>query len=69
MKKVLTVNGMMCAHCKARVEQVLAAVPGVESCVVDLEARTAACTLTADVADQVLADTVTAAGYEVVSVD
>ncbi len=69
MKKVLTVNGMMCAHCKARVEQVLAAVPGVESCVVDLEAKTAVCTLNAEIADQVLADTVTNAGYEVVSVD
>ena len=68
MKKVLTVNGMMCPHCKARVEQVLAAVPGVERCVVDLEAKTASCVLTAEVADQVLADTVTAAGYEVVSV-
>ena len=28
--KVLTVEGMMCGHCKARVEQVLSAVDGVE---------------------------------------
>ena len=68
MKKVLTVNGMMCAHCKARVETALSALEGVASCAVDLEAKTAACTLSAPVEDQVLADAVTNAGYEVISV-
>lgn len=68
MKKVLTVNGMMCAHCKARVETALSALEGVASCAVDLEAKTAACTLSAPVEDQALADAVTNAGYEVISV-
>ncbi|MGM9538181.1 MAG: heavy metal translocating P-type ATPase [Candidatus Onthomonas sp.] len=69
MTKTLTVNGMMCNHCKAFVEKTLSALPGVESCEVNLEAKTATCTLSAPVEDKVLADAVTAAGYEVVSVD
>ena len=35
---VLTVGGMTCGHCSARVEKILAAVPGVTSATVDLEA-------------------------------
>ncbi|MCD8047733.1 MAG: HAD-IC family P-type ATPase, partial [Clostridiales bacterium] len=68
MTKTLTVNGMMCVHCKANVEKALSAVDGVASCTVDLEAKTATCTLSAPVEDKVLSDAVTAAGYEVVTV-
>ena len=68
MTKTLTVNGMMCQHCKATVEKVLSALEGVSACTVDLDAKTATCTLSAPVDDQVLSDAVTGAGYEVVSV-
>lgn len=64
MEKVLVVDGMMCGHCKAHVEKALAAVPGVTSAVVDLDAKTATVELAEDVADQVLMDAVTEAGYE-----
>lgn len=69
MTKTLVVNGMMCNHCKATVEKTLSALPGVEACEVNLEAKTATCTLSAPVEDKALADAVTAAGYEVVSVN
>ena len=69
MEKVLKVEGMMCQHCKARVEKALSAVEGVASCAVDLEAKTAACTLSADVADEVLTKAVTDAGYDVLGVE
>ena len=69
MTKTLVVNGMMCNHCKATVEKTLSALPGVEACEVNLEAKTATCTLSAPVEAKTLADAVTAAGYEVVSVD
>ncbi len=69
MKKVLKVEGMMCQHCKARVEKALSAVEGVASCAVDLDAKTAACTLNADVADEVLTKAVTDAGYDVLGVE
>ena len=36
MKKIMTVNGMSCNHCKMSVEKALGAVAGVESAVVDL---------------------------------
>ncbi|MCD7919260.1 MAG: cadmium-translocating P-type ATPase [Clostridiales bacterium] len=65
MTKVLTVEGMMCAHCKANVEKALSAVAGVTSAAVDLEAKTATVTLAAPVADEVLTAAVTDAGYEV----
>ena len=38
------------------------------SCAVDLEAKTATCALSTPVEDKTLSDAVTAAGYEVVSV-
>ena len=44
---VLTVDGMSCGHCSARVHEALVAVPGVESADVDLEAGRATVTGTA----------------------
>lgn len=67
MKKVIVVNGMMCAHCKAAVEKALCAIDGV-SAEVDLEKKTAAVSSSAEVSDDVLKTAVTDAGYEVVSI-
>ena len=67
MKKVLTVDGMMCAHCQMHVQKALAGVDGVESAQVDLENKLAHVTLSKDVSDQVLMDAVTEAGYTPVS--
>lgn len=39
METVITVHGMMCKHCKATVERVCKAVPGVVDAVVDLNAK------------------------------
>lgn len=64
MTKILTVEGMMCGHCKMHVEKALAAVEGVESAVVDLEKKQATVSLTTEIADQVLIDAVKEAGYE-----
>ena len=66
MKKVMTIEGMMCMHCSGRVDKALNALEGV-SAVVDLEAKTA--TVTGDVSDEVLRKTVEDAGYTVVSID
>ena len=64
MKMVITVEGMMCTHCQARVESVCKAVPGVESAVVDLKAKTVTITGNPDVA--AVKKAITDAGYEVV---
>ena len=64
METVIYVNGMMCPHCKARVEKVCKAVAGVEDAVVDLQAKTVTVTGNADVA--ALKQAIRDADYEVV---
>ena len=64
METVINVNGMMCPHCKARVEQVCKGIPGVTDAVVDLQAKNVTVSGDADVA--ALKKAITDAGYEVV---
>ncbi len=64
MKTIIMVEGMMCPHCKARVEQVCKAVAGIEDAVVDLQAKNVTVTGNADV--QALKKAITDAGYEVI---
>ena len=64
MEVVIQVNGMMCPHCKARVESVCKAVAGTVDAVVDLQAKNVTVTGKADVAE--LKKAITDAGYEVV---
>lgn len=68
MTKTMTIEGMRCMHCKANVEKVLNALEGVSEAVVDLDAKTAVVTLTADVADEVLKAAVEAKKFQVVSI-
>ena len=63
MKKTLTVEGMMCAHCEAHVKKALAAGEGVAEVAVDLQSKKATVTLTKDVSDKSLMDAVAEAGY------
>ena len=64
METVIKVNGMMCVHCKARVEKVCKAVPGTVDAVVDLQAKTV--TVTGDADLEALKKAITDADYEVV---
>ena len=64
METVIYVEGMMCPHCKARVEQVCKAVPGTVDAVVDLQAKNV--TVTGDADLDALKKAITDAGYEVV---
>ena len=50
METVIKVEGMMCKHCKAKVEKVCKAVPGTVDAVVDLEAKTVTVTGNPEVA-------------------
>ena len=68
MQKItLKIDGMMCSHCTGRVSQALNAIDGV-SAEVSLEDKAAYVTLSADVADDVLIQAVTDAGYTVTEV-
>ena len=64
MKTVIKVEGMMCSHCKARVEKVCKEVPGTEDAVVDLAAKTVTVTGNADL--EALKKAITDADYKVV---
>ncbi len=64
MEIVIKVEGMMCSHCKARVEKVCKAVPGTQDAVVDLAAKTVTVTGTADTA--ALKQAIRDAEYQVV---
>ena len=64
MEKTLIVEGMMCMHCKASVEKVISAVPGVTAVTVDLAAKTAVVTCEASVADADLCAAVEKKGFK-----
>lgn len=69
MTKVLKIEGMMCGHCKMRVEKVLLEVHGVTACEADPEGKRAVVTCARETTDEALCDAVHSAGYEVLSVD
>ena len=64
METVIMVNGMMCPHCKARVEAVCKGVAGVTDAVVDLQKKNV--TVTGNASAEELKRVITEAGYEVV---
>lgn len=65
MKKVISIEGMMCNHCTGTVQKALEAVEGVKAVTMSLEQKNAAVELASDVADEVLTKAVVDAGYEV----
>ena len=63
METKIYVDGMMCPHCKARVQQVCKGMPGVTEAVVDLQDKSLTITGTPDL--QAVKKAITDAGYEV----
>lgn len=66
MEKTLKVEGMMCPHCEAHVKKALEGLEGVESAVASHEKKTVVVTLSGDVSDEILKNTIEAEGYKVV---
>lgn len=64
METVIKVEGMMCTHCKARVESVCKAVEGTVDAVVDLQQKQV--TVTGNASVEQLKKAITDAGYEVI---
>ena len=64
MEVTIKVNGMMCPHCKARVEQVCKNITGTVDAVVDLQAKQVTVTGTGSV--EAMKQAIVDAGYEVV---
>ena len=67
MKRTITIEGMTCGHCQARVEKALNAIDGVKA-KVDLKNNSAAVEADGSVTDEMLIKTVEEAGYKVTSV-
>ena len=64
MKKTMKVEGMSCNHCTARVEKALNAIEGIQA-EANLEKGEVYVTMKTEVADDVLKNAVSDAGYEV----
>lgn len=69
MKKVLTIEGMMCDHCKMNVEKALSAIPGVVSVSVDLKAKTATVELSKVIAEAKFISVISESGYKILSIN
>ncbi len=68
MEKTMNIEGMMCAHCEARVKKCLEALEQVEEAVVSHEAGTAVVKLNAETADGVLRKAVEDQDYKVTGI-
>ena len=69
MEKKMTITGMMCGHCEARVKKVLESLPEVTEAIVSHTDGTAVVKLSADIDSNKLSEIVTNEGYEVTSVE
>ena len=68
MTKTMKIDGMMCSHCEGRVKQSLEGLAQVSQAEVSHEKGTAVVTLTAEVSNDVIKNTVEDQGYNVISI-
>jgi copper-exporting ATPase len=68
MTKTMNIEGMMCGHCEARVKKALEALDAVSEVAVSHESGTAVVTLSSDISDEKLKETVEAEDYKVTSI-
>ena len=68
MTKTMNIEGMMCGHCEARVKKALEALDAVREAAVSHESGTAVVTLSSDISDEKLKETVEAEDYKVTSI-
>ncbi|MDE7401781.1 MAG: HAD-IC family P-type ATPase, partial [Clostridia bacterium] len=68
MKKLITVEGMCCDHCAARVEKALSVVSGVVSADVKLKKNLAVVRSREEISDEEITNVIEEAGYKVTSI-
>ncbi len=68
MEKTIKIEGMMCPHCEARVKNTLEKLNGVELAQVSHENKTAVITLTENIDNEKLKNTIEEQGYKVVEI-
>ena len=68
MEKTLKIEGMMCGHCESHVKKALEELDAVTQAVVSHESGTAVLTLSGDISEDVLRQTVADQGYKVTDI-
>ena len=68
MNKTVYIEGMMCGHCEARVKKAFEALPQVTEAEVSHEKKQAVLTLSGELSDKEIKNTVKEAGYKVTSI-
>lgn len=66
MEKIIKIKGMQCNHCKMSVEKALIGIDGVEECQVNLEKEEAIIVYKKEIPDEVISDTISEIGFEVI---
>lgn len=69
MIKTVKIEGMSCGHCTSRVAAALMGIDGVENVEMSLENKTAVLTLSKDVSDNIIRETVDDTGFDVVGIE
>lgn len=69
MIKTVKIEGMSCSHCTSRVAAALMGLDGVENAEMSLENKIAVLTLSKDVSDDVIRETVDDTGFDVVGIE
>lgn len=68
IKKVITIEGMMCEHCKAKVEKSLLELDNVTKVKVSLKDKTATIYSSVSIPDEDIIDTINKLDYKVTSI-
>lgn len=69
IKKVITIEGMMCEHCKAKVEKSLLELDNVTKVRVSLKDKTATIYSSVSIPDEDIIDTINKLDYKVTSIE
>lgn len=68
IKKVINIEGMMCEHCKAKVEKSLLELDGITKVKVSLKDKTATIYSSVSIPDEDIIDTINKLDYKVASI-
>ena len=64
MKKIISIEGMHCAHCAMTVEKAVSAIEGVSSAKVNLDKKNCTVSVKGEVSDEALTKAVKDAGFD-----
>ncbi len=68
-EKTISIEGMMCPHCEARVKKALEEIEGVSSAIVSHTEGTAIVTIISPISDDILTSAITENGYKVIGIN